>query len=89
MRRGKDSTAIEMESVDYESDQMNPIPIHFIESPKSDADNHPTVAEASYDEIYQADMLPLDSPKSSEFKVTPNPTTGRIKVETRKTTEDE
>ncbi|MCD6017085.1 MAG: hypothetical protein K0S53_206, partial [Bacteroidetes bacterium] len=89
MRRGHDSTAIEMESVDYENDQMNPIPIHYIESPKSDADNHPTVAEASYDENYLTEILPLDSPKSSEFKVTPNPTTGRIKVETRKTTEDE
>ncbi len=88
MRKLKDST-LTIDLADYETDRINPIPIHYIESPKSDADNTPVVSEETYPEDYIADLKSIDEIKTSEFNLTPNPTTGRVNIQTKKSTEHE
>ena len=89
MRKIKDST-LTIDLADYETDMINPIPIHYVESPKSDADNYPIVPEeSSLEEDYITDLPSLDETKTSEFNITPNPTTGRVTIKTKKSTTNE
>ena len=86
MRKVKDSILMENPyEFDYESDKINPIPIHYVESPKSDSDNNPVVS----DQENISDMTPLDHSKTSEFSLSPNPTTGRVIIQTKKSSDDE
>ncbi len=75
--------------MDYESDEMNPIPMHYIESPKSDADKTPVVPINSEDD----NSLPLIADgivhPASEFTMQPNPSTGIFKVFTQKEIDNE
>lgn len=74
---------------DYEGDDINPIPIHYVESPKSDSDLHPVVSETS--EVY--DMVPVNNsnyiPSGSDFNIWPNPSSGVFKIQSKKTADDE
>lgn len=88
MRKAKDST-LTIDLADYESDMINPIPIHYVESPKSDADNNPVVTEESSPEDYIADLKSLDEEKTSEFEISPNPTSAKTTVRTNKSSSEE
>ncbi|MES2515521.1 MAG: T9SS type A sorting domain-containing protein [Bacteroidota bacterium] len=90
MRMAKDSILLENPTeFDYESDNINPIPIHYYESPKSDSDNNPIVPEQDDSEQIIPDMTLMDQVKSSDFSLTPNPTTGKITLHTKKSVEKE
>ena len=81
MRHANDSTQmLEFQALDYETDPINPIPLHFIVSPKSDADNNPTVPETDY---YQ-ELKALESIRENAFLIAPNPSTGKITIYTKK-----
>jgi hypothetical protein len=90
MRHIQDSaTLANAHIMDYESDEMNPIPMHYIESPKSDADKTPVVPINSEDD----NSLPLIADgivhPASEFTMQPNPSTGIFKVFTQKEIDNE
>jgi hypothetical protein len=88
LRKLQDSSIV-LEELDYETDMINPIPIHYMESPKSDADNNPIIPEDYDVENYITEIQPLDYPKTSEFNISPNPTTGKVKIQTKKSIENE
>lgn len=69
-------------TMDYESDAINPVPIHYIESPMSDADNTPVVDESS-DEIITLETFP------NQFEILPNPNNGFFKIRVQKLSEAE
>lgn len=74
---------------DYEGDNINPVPIHYVKSPKSDSDLHPVVSENTNDsEINQVTNFNY-IPNGSDFLVSPNPSKGVFKIHTKKTTDDE
>ena len=89
MRQANDSVYKYLYTNDYEGDDINPIPIHYVESPKSDSDLHPVVSETS--EVY--DVTPVINstyiPTGSDFIISPNPSKGIFKIQNKKTTEDE
>ncbi len=90
MRHIQDSaTLANAHIMDYEADEMNPIPMHYIESPKSDADKTPVVPINSEDD----NSLPLIADgivhPASEFTMQPNPSTGIFKVFTQKEIDNE
>lgn len=74
---------------DYEGDDINPIPIHYMESPKSDSDLYPVVSETSDN----ADVMSLGSsyyiPNGSDFIISPNPNNGIFKIQSMKTVDNE
>jgi hypothetical protein len=82
MRTAKDSANNNI-SNDYEGDAMNDIPLHYVEYPKSDADNYPYLPEEleTSETINQIDK--------NEVKITPNPSTGIFSVEAKKIIENE
>lgn len=88
MRKTRDSS-LTFDMADYETDMINPIPIHYYESPKSDADNNPVVTEESNPEDYIADLKSLDEEKTSEFEISPNPTSAKTTVRTNKSSSEE
>lgn len=90
MRSLKDSllTATPI-NLDYESDIINPIPIHYTVSQKSDADLHPVISEEIHSEEIIQNLTSIDEPKSSEFNIIPNPTTGKVQIQTKATAIDE
>ncbi len=75
---------LELLALDYESDLINPIPIHYIVSPTSDSDNNPTVPDT-----YMEDEDLTGYAKLNDFDVTPNPSSGLLKIKTRKMHDDE
>jgi hypothetical protein len=84
MRQANDSLAkAQLLKMDYESDPINPVPIHYVESPPSDADNNPVVSESAYENEY-IDLLNIN-----EFEVVPNPSSGIFKISTQKLSEEE
>lgn len=90
MRHIHDSTILaNVHVMDYESDEMNPIPMHYIESPKSDADKTPVVPiTRSVDNTLP--LLPDARPFGvNDFAIQPNPSVGIFKVLTHKETEVE
>ncbi len=73
-------------SNDYMNDYMNEmVPIHYIESPLSDADKYPFESETDYNE----EMNTFENADAGEFKILPNPSTGIIKIQTKKQDEYE
>lgn len=89
MRHLQDSTFnLSSAELDYETDMINPIPIHYIESPKSDADNTPVVPEEEYTDEIIADIA-TNNINTISFGITPNPTSGKVKVQTNKSKDDE
>lgn len=74
---------------DYEGDDINPIPIHYVESPKSDSDLHPVVSETSDN----SDVMSLGSsyyiPNGSDFIISPNPSNGIFKIQSMRTADSE
>lgn len=85
MRHIQDSATLANAHVmNYESDEMNPIPVHYIESPKSDADKTPVVPIASSIDN-TLPLLPDARPFGiNEFAIQPNPSMGVFKVLTQK-----
>lgn len=84
MRQGNDSlTKAQLLEMDYETDLINPVPIHYVESPLSDSDNNPVVSESTSENEY------IDFLKINEFEVVPNPSSGLFKITTQKLSETE
>ena len=75
MRSAKDST--NQSSNDYEGDDMNDVPLHYVAYPKSDADNYPFGDEEL--NVNESINPALDN----QIKITPNPSTGIFKVESK------
>lgn len=74
--------------MDYEMDRINPIPIHYYESPKSDSDQNPIVSEESYNaerEKYQI-MNVKSAADNGAITIYPNPTDKYLEI--RMTDED-
>lgn len=83
MRDANDSLKFAaLRTMNYETDLLNPVPIHYVESPKSDADNFPTVDEDSH-EVNTLETL------NNSVEVIPNPSSGLFKVQTQKLSEEE
>ena len=78
MRTAKDST----KSNDYENDDMNDYAMHYVEYPKSDADNYPYGIEEN-------DLERNSSPADNDLIIIPNPSTGIFNVQAKKISEDE
>lgn len=70
-------------SMDYETSPINPIPIHYIENPESDADNYPVISETDYYEIYN-NNTPPEFYKANDFLISPNPNNGKAILATSK-----
>ncbi len=75
---------LELLALDYENDYINPVPIHYIVSPTSDSDNNPTVPDT-----YMEDEDLTGYAKLNDFDITPNPSSGLLKIKTRKMQDDE
>ena len=73
MRTAKDST----KSNDYENDDMNDYAMHYVEYPKSDADNYPYGIEEN-------DLERNSSPADNDLIIIPNPSTGIFNVQAKK-----
>lgn len=68
---------------DYLNDIMNDdVPIHYVESPKSDSDNFPTVDETTYEPNNMATL-------SNSFEVLPNPSNGQFRIQVQQLSEEE
>lgn len=72
---------------DYEGDNINPVPIHYIESPKSDSDLHPVVDE--HDDSQLSNSMNTLTFNGNDFNIVPNPSSGMFKIQTKKVFDDE
>ncbi len=80
----KDSTALANPyEMDYEMDDINLIPTHYIESPKSDADLNPVVSVESEDDILPT-LPDNEYLTAQEFSILPNPNNGLFHIHTIK-----
>lgn len=75
--------------MDYEMDDINPVPLHYIPSPKSDADNNPVITETVDDYSNIPLQLNPEYYQINEFSIQPNPSSGIFKVYTQTQDEDE
>ena len=84
MRIIKDSTALaNLYEMDYEMDDINLIPTHYIESPKSDADLHPVVPIEADEDLLQT-IPDNEYLTAQEFSILPNPNNGVFHIHTIK-----
>lgn len=83
MRKGVDSLFInDFSSLDYESDAMTAVPVHYIKSPNSDADNNPVVQDTDEESMRTTEAQLI-------FKITPNPSSGNVRISVEKPMETE